>query len=120
MKKQLILMMTTLMISSCAPAKPGKLEFNEDPLASRNANRDLPSGVTFKQINDSILSPLSCTQCHGDMKTAAGLNNYIKAGEPFSSKLYLRMEDQTMPPFGAKADKEQLELLEAYIRELNI
>ena len=119
MKKKLIVMTTMIFLSSCAPAKPSKLEFNEN-VNMRTPVSQLPQGVSFKEVSDQVLAPLNCLQCHGDMKTAAGLQSYLKAGEPFDSKVYLRMENQTMPPFGPKADKEQLELLESYIRELAI
>lgn len=119
MKKQIITILALLAMSSCAPAKPSKLEFDENPDFQRTNRNNLPKGISFSDVSQKVLKPLNCLQCHGDMKSEKGFSSYIKSGEPFSSKAYLRMENQTMPPFGTKATKDQLEILEAYISDFN-
>lgn len=118
MKNKLLILIISQCLFSCAPQKAGDLEFNDEPQASRTPSSNLPTNVTFKQLQSQIINPLGCVNCHGDMKSASGFHKYLKPGEPFDSKTYLRLENGTMPPFGDNANKEQLELLEAYIREL--
>lgn len=114
--KQVLVLSLHLLLISCAPQKAGDLVYNEDPLSARGATRDLPTNISFKDLESKVLNPLGCLNCHGAMKSESGFKKYIKASEPFDSKAYLRMEDGSMPPFGTKASKEQLELVEAYIR----
>lgn len=118
MKKVIHLLILGSFIS-CAPQKAGDLKYNENVQGSRSVSAELPANVSFEELSDKVLQPLNCLQCHKAMGVASGFNKYVKAGEPFDSKAYLRMENQTMPPFGTMASSEQLDILEAYIRSLN-
>jgi len=111
-----LILVSLITLSSCAKESPSKLEFDETPSRS-SLGQNIPDfKVSFEQLQKDVIQPLGCINCHGNMKSLSGFQTYIKSGEPFNSKAYLRMENQTMPPFGTKASSNQLELLEAFIR----
>lgn len=73
--------------------------------------------VSFSQLQENILVPFGCVRCHASWTaTEDGLRSKFIPGEPFSSKLYLKVEDGSMPPGGPQIDSGRLELLEVYIR----
>lgn len=75
--------------------------------------------VTFEQINKAVLTPFKCIRCHGDWATSeAGLKTKLVAGDPSISKLFNRVQDETMPLGGNGIGVENIDLIERYILEL--
>lgn len=74
--------------------------------------------VSYEQIKKNIIEPFGCVNCHGWARTEIGIKEKLVEGEPFSSRIYTKIEDGSMPPFGGTVDKTRLELLEQYIRDL--
>ncbi len=103
---------------SCNQASDAQIEVTESTQNLQSTQLPEENIVSFEQLKKQVLEPLSSTMCHGAMRQEAGLLKYLEEGEPFSSKVYLRMEDGTMPPRGNTATKEQLEILENYISDL--
>lgn len=121
-----ICLLLVLNLSSCVLyQKEGELKFSENAALGaetspeENEENEEIKVVSFEDVKQKVLIPLRCTGCHIDMNEKVGFDGYLVPGEPFDSKVYLRVENESMPPFGPKASKEQLELVEAYIRELN-
>lgn len=119
MKSKLLTLLLIGAFISCNQAPEAAIEVTEsNQAAESDSTIELGEVVSFNQIKTQVLEPLNCTMCHGDMAQEAAFKSYLEAGEPFSSKIYLRMENETMPPRGNTATKKQLELLESYIRDL--
>ena len=109
-----------LLFASCVPEnrKTGVLDIGA-PTERRKDMIQMEDSAAFKKLNETVLKPQGCIFCHKDW-TASEMQLLTKVvpGEPFSSSLYLRMEDGTMPLGGPPVGKEDLELVEAYIRQL--
>ena len=118
MKSKLLVLILMGIFASCNQAPDAQIEVTEATQNSQSTQPPEENIVSFEQLKKQVLEPLSCTMCHGAMRQEVGLLKYLEEGEPFSSKVYLRMENETMPPRGNTATKEQLELLESYIRDL--
>ena len=109
-------LLLTLILSSCIETGT-----NENLVFQEVSSIDPNDTVTFQQINNLIIQPFNCIQCHSDWaNTEAGVRTKIMPGEPFESKFYLRLEDGSMPLGGPQIDKQRLEYVENYIRQLQI
>lgn len=77
--------------------------------------------VTFEQVNEFVLTPFNCIGCHGDWATTAtGLKTKLVAGDPSNSKLFLRVQDESMPLGGTGIGTERIDLIERYILDLRL
>jgi hypothetical protein len=71
----------------------------------------------FAQVKNEILIP-KCVKCHRWMKQDAKIMKRIRVGEPESSRLYLRVADNTMPIGGpALTDSEKNQIFDLILGE---
>lgn len=106
-------MTLTLTLSACG-YPTGPLEFSERVVGaqSKEASTEL-----LERVQKDLLAP-RCSGCHGWAGSLETLLSRITPGEPTLSNVYLRIEDGSMPPFGASFTNEELERVAAAIRAL--
>jgi hypothetical protein len=73
--------------------------------------------VTFAMLQSAIFDN-QCMACHAWSVNEAAVRTRIVPGQPESSRVYLRVEDGSMPMGGPELTLEQLDLLRRYIMEL--
>lgn len=96
----------------CGPAT-GPLQFTERVIgAQAQGSTDL-----LKVVQEELLES-RCAGCHGWASDIEGLLSRITPGSPTESSLYLRLEDGSMPLFGASFTEEELERVAQAIKAL--
>ena len=73
--------------------------------------------VNFQQLFDGVLKA-KCVKCHKGFDKEEGISWAVKAGEPANSRLYIAMENGSMPKRLPKATDGDLAVLRNYINEL--
>lgn len=73
--------------------------------------------VTFAMLQSAIFDN-QCKACHAWSTNEAAVRSRIVPGNPQASRVYLRVEDGSMPLGGPELTLEQLDLLRRYILEL--
>ena len=116
---KLIRIIWVLLLVACIPEnkKISKLDIG-DSAVDKNETIRVGDSLAFKKLNEDVLKPQGCIFCHDWVANERQLLTKIVPGEPFMSSLYLRIEDGSMPLGGPPADKEDLEKVEKYIRQL--
>jgi hypothetical protein len=75
--------------------------------------------VTYEMIKKHVIEPFNCNLCHSNWAGATeGLLSRIRAGDPSSSPLFRRLQDESMPLGGSGIGTQRLDLVEKYILEL--
>jgi len=92
------------------PTEPTPTPVPQDPLP-----RD-PVEL-FTKVKKEILIP-KCSRCHGWASNDEGIKNRIVDGQPESSRLFLRVEDGSMPFGGPALSEEEVEQIREYILAL--
>lgn len=73
--------------------------------------------VTFEMLKSAIFDN-QCLVCHAWAGNEQAVRTRIVPGQPERSRVYLRVEDGSMPIGGPELTLEQLDLLRRYIMEL--
>ncbi len=121
----LVSLFSIFLFMSCTNESPSDLEFSrEDQANSRSTDENKSEmgpkeAIVFKTLYDRVLEPYGCIHCHywaHDEKLLKKVT--ILPGEPFSSELYLKVENGSMPREGSSLSKDDLEIVEQYIEQL--
>ncbi len=100
--------------------KAGDLDFNQEDQGETTREvveeeSETPSKkINFKQIKTQILES-KCLGCHRSMSDEKKLANFIEAGQPEISSLYIAVDSGRMPPFGGRLSQNDVDLIKQYI-----
>lgn len=95
-----------LAVSSCGVEK-GPLQYQVVQKESQEEVIVTANPLLLQSALKELLIP-RCQMCHPWFRDENKINQRILAGEPLKSALYLRIEDGTMPPYGASFTNEEL------------
>ena len=109
LKAHIILLLTfvTLFVG-CGPAT-GPLQFTERVIGAQ-AQESETNKEKLIAVQKELLES-RCASCHGWVSDLEGLLKRITPGKPLESSLYLRVENGSVPLFGASFNEEELELV---------
>lgn len=109
-----IILLTLFVVASCGNPKTSSLDFAPDGTTSQLGLEE----VTFSTVKSKILQP-HCISCHSNASTESGISSWIVKGHPDQSKLFTEVESGSMPKNQSPLSTADLELLRAYITQLD-
>lgn len=95
-----------LLLNSCGVEK-GPLKYSVVERESSQEAVIASNPLLLQSALKELLIP-RCQMCHPWFRSEVKLNQRINPGKPLASSLYLRIEDGTMPPYGASFTNEEL------------
>jgi uracil-DNA glycosylase len=102
-----------LFITSCGP----KMDRTDLVFKTKTPNISNLKVVNFEDLKREVLVP-HCIGCHKRMDTEEGLARYIVPGQPEQSKLFLAIENGSMPKRANPLSTEYLEFVRRYIENI--
>ena len=109
-----LMTLSLLIMIACNP-KESELVFR-DHSVPKGTISDSTGSEAYSELKTSILP--KCVHCHSNLETEEGVQKWIVPGKPHESKLFVHVEDGSMPADGDALTTQELEIVRRYIISL--
>ncbi len=117
--RHLLTIIMILSLQACVGEKSG-LKFSAPDPGGNIDNLTEEQQFAFEELQQKVLKPSNCLNCHSGLATFEGVQAMFKPGNPEESSMFVKMEDGSMPMGGEPVTTEQLEITRSFINSFSV